>query len=328
MAHQDDLEASTADPVEDFAKYLEDEPEAEEAPEEEGDEPLEQEEDTQEGDDEPESEEDEAPAIDAPVSWGTDAKEQFAQLPPELQAFVSEREAQRERLVQQKTTEAAEARRNAVIEANQTVAELQQQYAQSLEQYASRFVPQRPDPRLLQQDPVAFYQLQAEYEADVQQRQDAEQRALYARQEAEQRQQMALAQQNEAEMAAIAASVPEWHDETKRAALLTDLANVGVEMGYPSELLGQVDVTDFNALRKASEWRAKAMKWDNAQKANMAKVRSAKTLPKVVKPGITPSNSEVSQGKAQAAWQQAKGAKSKDAQTSAFASYLEASGHL
>lgn len=327
MAHQDDLEASTADPVEDLANYLDEEPETEEAPEEEGDEPLEQEEDTQEGDDEPESEEEEAPAIDAPVSWGTDAKEQFAQLPPELQAFVSEREAQRERLVQQKTTEAAEARRNAVIEANQTVAELQQQYAQSLEQYASRFVPQRPDPRLLQQDPVAFYQLQAEYEADVQQRQDAEQRALYARQEAEQRQQMALAQQNEAEMAAIAASVPEWHDEVKRAAL-TDLASVGAEMGYPSELLGQVDVTDFNALRKASEWRAKAMKWDNAQKANMAKVRSAKTLPKVVKPGITPTNGEVSQGKAQAAWQQAKGAKSKDAQTSAFASYLEASGHL
>lgn len=323
MAHQDDLEASTADPVEDFAQYLDEEPEAEEAIEEEGDEPLEQEEDTQEGDDEPE-----APAIDAPVSWGTDAKEQFAQLPPELQTFVSEREAQRERLVQQKTTEAAEARRNAVIEANQSVAELQRQYAQSLEQYASRFVPQRPDPRLLQQDPVTFYQLQAEYEADVQQRQDAEQRALYARQEADQRQQMALAQQNEAEMAAIAASVPEWQDEAKRSALLTDLANVGVEMGYPTELLGQVDVTDFNALRKASEWRAKAMKWDNAQKANMAKVRSAKTLPKVVRPGVTPSNGEVNQGKAQAAWQQAKGAKSKDAQTSAFASYLEASGHL
>ncbi len=85
---------------------------------------------------------------------------------------------------------------------------------------------------------------------------------------------------------------------------------------------------DFNALRKASEWRAKAMKWDNAQKTNMAKVRSAKTLPKVIRPGVSQTRGEISEGKAQAAWQQVKGAKNKEAQASGFASYLEATGQI
>lgn len=56
---------------------------------------------------EPESTPEEEP-VDPPASWTAEAKEKFAQLSPELQKFVSEREAQREKFVNQKATELAE----------------------------------------------------------------------------------------------------------------------------------------------------------------------------------------------------------------------------
>jgi hypothetical protein len=84
------------------------------------------------------------PAIAPPVSWDSDAKALFEQLPPELQEKVAAREAQRERAVQSATSAAAEARRNAAAEASALFADQQRLYAQHLEQVAGR---QRPDGR-------------------------------------------------------------------------------------------------------------------------------------------------------------------------------------
>lgn len=223
--------------------------------------------------------------IDPPVSWGKDANELFEQLPPELQQKVVEREAQRERVVQAATTEAANAKRNALAEANGVFADERRQTAQYLEQIAAQFTPQRPDPALLAHNPQAFYQLQAEYERDVAQRETFAQQAAQARQDASQRE--AITRQHEVQethrlMGERLGEV--WTDPTQRQALLTNLEQVGASLGYPADLVEQASATDLQALHTAMEWKAKADKFDSLQKQNMSLVRNAKNLPKMTRP--------------------------------------------
>lgn len=327
MAHPE-MEASTptnpGDALEDFADFLEatgveDE---EELPDE-GDEaePV-------EGSDPEEDGEQDIPAIEPPVSWGTDAKEQFAQLPVELQTFVTEREAQRDKAVQRATTEAAQAKRSAFAEAESVFADTQRQYASEIEFYASRIAPQPPSPELANSDPVRFIQLNAQYQAGMQQHNSMMQQAADARAQAGQREQLIAAQQHEAELAVLAQEIPEWSDEAKRHELLTSVASVGAELGYTPETLAEATAQDVMALRKAVEWKSKALKYDALQKTKMETVRKAKGLPKVVRPGVAPTRGEMSSNRAANAWQNVKAAKSKDAQASAFADFLETSGHI
>lgn len=330
MAHPA-MEASTptnpGDAVEDFADFLdatgvEDE---EEQPEEgEETEALE----AEDSDPEEEGEQEEVPAIDPPVSWGTDAKEQFAQLPVELQQFVTEREAQRDKAVQRATTEAAEAKRSALVEASSQFVEQQRQYASEIEFYASRIAPQPPSPELAGTDPVLFIQLNAQYQAEMHQHNSMMQQAEYARAQAGERERMIAAEQYQADLAILAQQIPEWTDEAKRHELLTSVASVGAELGYSPETLTEANAQDVLALRKAAEWKAKAIKYDALQSSKMEKVRGAKTLPKVTRPGVAPTRGEISSNRAANAWQNVKTAKSKEAQAGAFADFLETSGHL
>lgn len=319
--------ANNGDAVEDFADFLDtQEEENEEDTPEEGGQPEAEAEGEEAQDDSDEQEE--TPAIDPPISWGTDAKELFEQLPAELQKQVADREAQRERFVQQKAAETAEATRTAEAKALSQFADEQRQYASELEQYASYFAPQPPNPALASTDPVAFIQLNAQYQAELAQQQQLQQRSYQARQEAEQRAQMAEAAQFQADVAILEQSIPEWNDVAKRTELLTDVSRIGADLGYSQEVMALASAADILALRKAAEWKAKASKYDALQKTKMETVRSAKTLPKVSRPGVAPTRGEVSNARAQQSWQNVKQAKSKDAQASAFADYLENSGQL
>ena len=300
---------NSGEAVEDFADFLDtipDEVQDETAPQE-GDEPdaltSDDLEEAQEGD------EPEAPAIDPPVSWGTDAKELFEQLPPELQSQIAEREAQREKLIQTKTTEAAEAKRSARTEADTAFAERQRQYASEIEFFASRMVPQAPDPALANHDPVAFIQQNAQYQAGLAQYQQMMQRADVAQQEAQQRDHMAAQESLKAEEAWLAQQLPEWNDPAKRQALLTGIQTAGAELGYDAEALSQANAQDILALKKATEWKADAEKYRALQKGKMEKVRAAKTLPRAVRPGVAPTRGEINTTRSQNAWQNVKAAK-------------------
>lgn len=332
MAHPNvseasDVPANSGDAVEDFADFLEgmEGEEEEESSPDEGEEEPEAEE--AEGDEGAQDDEDEPDtAIDPPVSWGTDAKELFKQLPAALQTQVVEREAQREKAIQRATTEAAEARRTALVEASTAVAETQRQYASQLEQYAEVLKPQIPDPALAQEDPTRYIQEFSLYQALDAQHKIMVQQANAASQEAAEREQAVMAEQYAAEARILATELPEWNDLAQRQALLTELEKVGVELGYSEDTMRKAGATDVLALKKAAEWKAKAEKYDGLQKSKMEKVRSAKTLPKVVKPGVAPTRGEISAARSQAAWQQVKTARSKNAQADAFADYLESSG--
>jgi hypothetical protein len=291
-----------------------DEPEGEEA---EGDTP-EAEETTDENSEAPEP-------IAAPVSWDKDAKEAFAQLPRELQATVAEREAQRDKAIQSATTEAANAKRNALAEANAMFADQQRQYAQHLEQLAAQNAPQRPDPALAAQDPGAYVQALAYFEAHNAQHQELMQQAAHAKNEATRREAITRQHEIAKDQEALATALgDDWTDTGKRQALLTSLQEVGATLGYPVELMGQANATDILALKAAAGWKAKADKYDALQSNKMAAVRAAKDAPRVAKPGTSQTRAETSSRSRSAAWDAVKSSRGKNGD--AAATYLESMG--
>jgi hypothetical protein len=263
------------------------------------------------------------PAIAPPVSWDNDAKALFEQLPPELQEKVAAREAQRERAIQETTTAAAEARRNAAAEANAEFADQQRLYAAHLAELANQMAPQRPDPVLLTQDPQAFYRLQAQYESQVAQAEAMAQAAALAEIEAEQRDALNRHHELAQDHAALAAELGEdWTDASRRRALLTDLEGVGAALGYSMELMGQANATDILALKAAAEWKAKADRYDQLQSNRTSAVRAARNAPRVARPGAAPSRAEQSARGRDAAWARAKTERSGEA----YAAMLDSIG--
>lgn len=294
---------------------------------EEGDEPTEELED--ESEDEPEGEEDEPAepkeAIKPPVSLNKDQKAAFAQLAeanPELAKVWAESEAQRNREVQIKTTEAAEATRNATTAAQAQVAEIHRQAAAELEVYAQAFIPSRPDVSLLATDPLAYAQevalgeqMQAQHDAIMQ-------RVSELRNGAGQLDTATRQADIASNQAVLREAWPEILDPSQSATLWQGIVEVGSELGFTPELLNQANANEMLALRQAGEWRGKAAKWDAYQARKMHNVRAAKELPKAAKPGVSPSRTTSKAAKADAAWQRASKTRSPDD----FASFLENTG--
>lgn len=325
MAHPEreavEADAVPGDPLDEIAKFLDDEPEEPEAPE--GEEA--EEDDPEEGEldeEQDDGEEPEEPAIQPPVSLNKEQKAAFAQLPPELQKVWAETEAQRNREVQIKTTEAAEARRNAATEAKAELAQIQRQYADELAIYANAFQPQRPDPSLLATNPALYAQEQAYYEQALAQHQQLMQQVQSVRQNADgldaETQQALTAR----EAQALKQAFPEWFDPAQGPELHKTLTDVALELGYSPEIIPEATAADILAIRKAHDWKVKAEKWDAFQARKMQNVRAAKALPKVAKPGNAPSRTQSNASRADAAWQRVQKTRSGDD----FADFLEARG--
>lgn len=317
-------EAPSANPLDDILKLAGEEPE-EEDPLDDGDEP---ESDT-EGDEpevEEEGEEDDADepieAIKPPVSLNKEQRAAFEQLPPELQKVWADTEAQRNEQVRQKTTEASEATRNATAVAQAQLAGIQQQYAAELEVYAQAFQPVKPDYSLLATDPAAYAQQTALYEQMSAQYEVLMQQAAQARGQAEQVQYQAVQQNIEAEQALLKSEWPEILDPAKQADLWRDLVETGEYLGFTQDNLSNSSASEMLALKRVSDLRAKAAKWDAFQSSKMTKVRAAKSLPRVATPGTANVRGVSKADKATTAFNRARQTKSGDD----YAAFLEASG--
>jgi rhodanese-related sulfurtransferase len=340
MAHPATSEASSApanrgdavEAVQDFIteQFLggADEPEEEETNEiPEGEEP----EGEQPEGDEPEGETDEqdqqeaqVEPIQPPVSMSAEDAELFKQLTPDMQKWMVERSAQQEKLVQQRTTEAANAKRTASAEANAAVAELQRNYASHLEQLASQFAPQPPR-RTDYATADEYLFAKDAYDIRAAQHQHMMQQAEVARQEAEKRDAITRNEEIAKNAQALADHFGDtWNDNTQRQALLTELQSIGAELGYPEELMREASATDIIALAKANEWKAKAAKYDQLQKTKMEAVRAARGAPRVSKPGTAQTKGDVASRNRDAAWAAVKssGGRSGDA----AAAFLESMG--
>jgi hypothetical protein len=262
---------------------------------EEGEENVEQEGDEPSAD-EPEAEQaPEKPAIDAPASWTPEHKAAFAQLPPDTQQFLAARESERERFIHAKSQETAAARRE--VESASSQIQSFRQYAEMAEEMLNAYQPQRPDYGLIATDPAAYAQKLAEFEAQTDQRNQLAHRSLLARQQAAQFEQLQRQQAVMVDYQKLVAAVPEYADASKRGEMLQSWTPTAEALGYPTDRMSEADSTDLLALRKATEWRTKAEKWDQAQQAKMATVRSAKPSPKVATPGTAqPKGSERARG--------------------------------
>jgi hypothetical protein len=269
------------------------EPTDEEQPEVDQDAP----EPTEDGEGEPEltpedvteDEADEGPPIAAPVSWTAEEKEEFAKLPRTVQETLTRREAEREKFVQSKAQEVAQVRQQVEKAALTDLHAIQQRAAEQLQQYAQMLTPSEPDLRLLhsghEEDRIAYFQQEASFRQWTAQQQNAQRQADAARQQADQAQQALQAHEAEQFRATLTEHFPEFL-EPSNAKLRDDLGSIAKELGYPAERLSAADAEDILALKRASDWKAKAAKYDTLMAQKMEKVREAKALPKVSKPGV------------------------------------------
>jgi hypothetical protein len=250
-----------------------------ESPEAEADEPTE---------DDIEEDEPEQPAIAPPISWTAEEKAKFAELPRELQETVTRREADREKFVQTKAQEAAQAREAARTEAMQFAAQLKDEAVQHLTQYAKQFEIAPPDPSLIATDPQAYAQQLSTYQYAQAQREQAQRDADKAAAERDQYQ--AALQQHEAQQfhQRLQAELPEAFEssgQTNRGFIDT-LAATAEVLGYDAHSIANATVEELKALKAVSEIKAKADKYDKLMVKKMERVRAGKDkLPPIAKPG-------------------------------------------
>lgn len=300
-----------------------DQPEAPPAEAGEGEQP----EPDEEADDEPEGEVegDDLPPIDPPVSWTAEEKAKFAELPRDLQETVQKRETDRERFVQSKSQEAARARSESEQAAMTQLAQIEREYAQRYAATAQQFDIPEPDIGLLATNPTEYAMQAHQHRAALAQRNEAQQAAQYYAAQAQQREAQAEQAFRAQEYQVIVSEFPEYADPTTGPKIVADLTAVARELGYPPELIEAARATDIMAMRKVAEYKAKAERLDRMEAKKMEKVRAAKGLPNVAKPGVAQGSDQVRQTRADAAWQSAVSSKG-DARNDALADWMKNTG--
>lgn len=265
--------------IEDRFAALSEEPQEEEPAEEQP-----QAEPEAEADPELEAEDEDLPPITAPVSWPDEDKAAFSELPRALQERVSARETEREKFVQAKSREASQAAQIAESKAFERVQTLQNTQIQQLVALLPD-IPEEPSAHLLATDP-ASYAAEMDYVRQMARYRSGLEGQI--RSIAEQQQQ-AEEQQKQGQMQAsiklLQDEFPEYLDKDKNPDLAKALKATGLSMGYSEDQLSQVDGQDILAMRTAMGWKDKADKYDRLVAKQMEKVRAAKDLPRVSRPG-------------------------------------------
>ncbi len=243
-----------------------------------------------EGQDEPDQ-----PAIDPPHSWKAEDKAKWGDLPRDAQEIIARRETEVARLISSKSEEVATVKNTVVEQAKTEIAQFREGQAAQIRQYAALFTPQPPDERLLytgnQDDHLLYQQQEASFRRAYAQQQQLQQAAQYEDSEA----QRIRDEQDQAARAADNAKLreqwPEWFMEGDEGRKLQgDLKSIALEVGYPEELWEERNASDVLALRRVSDWKAKAQKWDSYdrnRRATDGRFKPQRTLPPVTKPGTS-----------------------------------------
>lgn len=239
--------------------------------------------------DEPELEADDlddedVPPIHPPTSWPDEDKAAFADLPRALQERVTAREAEREKFVQAKSREASTARTQAE---QQAVAYIKQQNEMHAQQLVSLLpdIPEEPSAHLLTQDPNAYAEAIDYRNWALREHHRASQTIQQLATQQQQLDQYQGTQAMQASVELLAQEFPEFLDGTTRPELVKKITSTGIALGFSQDQLNSVDGAEVLALRKASEWKDKADRYDSLMAKRMDKVREAKTLPRVSRPG-------------------------------------------
>lgn len=262
-----------------------DDPEAELFADPETNEPEEAEEaedEADEGEDEEGDEEEPAePAIPPPASLTAEEKADWAQLPPEAQQKIVAIEARRTVEVQQGLEKARNAQREAETTAASRIAEAERLHAEQLAKIATAYAPQPPDIRLIGQNPAAYLEAKARYDDAQAQHDKFMQQVQTVHEEATKEQERLEQEALQAQWQAVRNDLPEAADPAQWKELMTTLAPLALDMGYPEELLAEATPTDIRALKRIhtrlTKAEEKAAKYDAIMARQMTKVRAGKT---------------------------------------------------
>jgi hypothetical protein len=290
----DDTVIAAEPTIEDrFAAIADDEPRDEEAPEAPAEDAPEAEEPELEVEDE------DLPPIKPPVSWTAEEQEEFNSLPRALQETLTRREAEREKFVQSKAQEAKRIELTTQQQLVQQVSQAQEHYMQTLQSVLPE-LPEKPPAHLMAQDPHTYAAMMENYEnAAAWHTHAAEQAQAIQQQQAAAYQQ--LQQLEDAHThAVLSEQFPEFLDAEKGPELKQQLRSTALALGYSDDHLQRLNAHEILAAKKASEWKAKADKFDTLMAKQMDKVRQAKALPRVSKPGAAQPKGAVANERYQA----------------------------
>ncbi|MXO67783.1 hypothetical protein GRI72_02910 [Altererythrobacter marinus] len=292
---------------------------------------LEDESDLEEGADDDEVEQDdeddepeEEPAIEPPVSLNAEEKEVFAQLPPEAQRAWADSETRRNTQVQEATTKARDAQRQAEQAAASANRQAEARYAEQLKEFTKAFEPQAPDPARYN-DIQAYQRDKAIYDhAKAQHDELMQQIATVGVETDEMKVERIKARNAEIE------KLPIYTEAEDKKALVDAAMSVAAEFGYDlAELADNMDATDFNALATFAKYKKDSEELARIKARSKERRRDKKTGKfKSLKPGAG-SQPLGRAAKAKKSWQRVKEASgNRAAQADAMADWLEAAGHL
>lgn len=234
-----------------------------------------------------------------PISWSKEDAALWAELPPEAQAKIAEREGQRDQAVNYKFQEAANARR--VHEAAFAEAQTSRlQHAQAIEQVMGLISTHEPPLSMLDidssdYDPDNYHLLRARHEQTCQvlAALNQQRHSIAAQHDADQQrmEQARFHHINAGSKDAFLRDVPEATDQAKATRLFQGLIEYAVRNGAPAEL--------FDLPTTAMEWHMiwKARQYDRLQTARARVGGQPAPVPRKaqppVRPGVTTPRSAV-----------------------------------
>ncbi len=237
------------------------------------------------------------PPIVPPGSWTKEEKERFQTYPRELQAYLSEREQQRDRSVRQSQNEAAE-KLKAVTAQEQAAAQLRQQYEQVLpqlmhtlqEQQAGQFADiksQADVDRMTTEDPLRYLQWTAHHQkvAAVQK----EMQVAQERQAAEYKNQWNEFVRKQDKI--LSERLPELADKARASKIGESAVEVLRDLGFDDQEMRQLWNGEASlSLRDAriQHLLVENVRFREGQELAKKAVSTPKPLPPVQKPGTAP----------------------------------------
>lgn len=247
------------------------------------------------------SDEDQPEAVDLPPSWPSEMAEQWSSLPPETQAFIREREGQRESAVNAKFQEAANLRKAHEAEINEAQSN-RQHFAEAADFVLSLAQPQKPPVTMLNPhsgdyNPDQYHLLNAQYEQQTQiLRNIYQQRQQVAQLETVEQEKQREAFQSQIEDKygpLLLKDVPDLAVPEKQPQVLSEIARYAVDNGVPAEVFTDPErAKHITSADLRIAW--KAMKYDQMQAAkSQVKPKAQKPAAPAVKPGVTTPRSAI-----------------------------------
>ena len=235
-----------------------------------------------------------------PESWSQENAEIWAQLPPEAQAYIAQRDGEQKALITRVTQETANARKAA--EAVQAEAQANRDNALAITEAAIQLIqPQWPSPTMLNinsgdYDPDTYHLQRAQAESQqaylTQLTGQRQQLIAQAQQDAQRAEQEHAAQINQATLPAFSAAYPEALDQAKAQDFYGGLVKFAIDAGAPEDFFrsGPLTAVEWHIIADAKKWREHQTALKKVKTEQKPAARQAQPA---VRPGVTTPRSAV-----------------------------------